>query len=201
VRVHFFLYVVLHLSQFILFPTPMIFLPEEQNEAVLSLCVCRENETSMLCTSSRESRHYVCERAHTHRHAYPCLRKILTFIFISNHICPTGTLFTLLITQQYSRTPSLTALANPNPLHHPRAVPARNGQCRIHARPERTRPLTGAGIEAARRLIERRPCRFPVHATAPCSNVTIAGHNMHVKSTWESVLQLAVLPQLVNLFQ
>ena len=29
----------------------------------------------------------------------------------------------------------------------------------------------------------------------------IAGYNMHVKSSWKSVLQLAVLPQLVNLFQ
>ena len=33
------------------------------------------------------------------------------------------------------------------------------------------------------------------------SKVTIAGYNMHVKSFSESVLQLAVLPQLVNLFQ
>jgi len=92
-------------------------------------------------------------------------------------------------------------LTNPNPLHHPRVLPARNGQCRIHARPERTRPLTGAGIEAVRRPRERRPRRFLVHATAPRSKVAIAGHNMHVKSSWESVLQLAVLPQLVNLFQ
>ena len=46
-------------------------------------------------------------------------------------------------------------LTNPNPLHHPRVLPARNGQCRIHARPERTRPLTGADIEAARRPRER----------------------------------------------
>ena len=38
-------------------------------------------------------------------------------------------------------------LTNPNPLHHPRVLPARNGQCRIHARPERTRPLTGACVE------------------------------------------------------
>ena len=37
-------------------------------------------------------------------------------------------------------------------------------QCRINARPERRRPLTGAGFEAARRPRERR---FPVHATAP----------------------------------
>ena len=92
-------------------------------------------------------------------------------------------------------------LTNPNPLHHPRVLPARNGQCRIHARPEQTRPLTGAGIEAARRLRERRPRRFRVHAAAPRSKVAIAGHNMHVKSSWESVLQLAFLPQLVNLFQ
>lgn len=92
-------------------------------------------------------------------------------------------------------------LTNPNPLHHPRVLPARNGQCRIHARPERTRPLTGAGIEAARRPRERRPRRFRVHAAAPRSKVAIAGYNMHVKSSWESVLQLAVLPQLVNLFQ
>lgn len=42
-------------------------------------------------------------------------------------------------------------LTNPNPLHHPRVLPARNGQCRIHARPEQTRPLTGADIEVARR--------------------------------------------------
>ena len=92
-------------------------------------------------------------------------------------------------------------LTNPNPLHHPRVLPARNGQCRIHARPERTRPLTGAGIEVARRPRERFPRRFPVHVAAPPSKVAIAGHNMHVKSSWESVLQLAVLPQLVNLFQ
>ena len=92
-------------------------------------------------------------------------------------------------------------LTNPNPLHHPRVLPARNGQCRIHARPERTRPLTGADIEVARRPRERRPRRFRVHAAAPRSKVAIAGYNMHVKSSWESVLQLAVLPQLVNLFQ
>ena len=85
-------------------------------------------------------------------------------------------------------------LTNPNPLHHPRVLPARNGQCRIHARPERTGPLTGAGIEAARRPRERRPCCFSVHATAPRSKVAIASHNMHVKSSWEFVLQLAVLP-------
>ena len=92
-------------------------------------------------------------------------------------------------------------LTNPNPLHHPRVLPARNGQCRIHARPERTRPLTGADIEAARRLREHRLRRFRVHAAAPRSKVAIAGYNMHVKSSWESVLQLAILPQLVNLFQ
>ena len=92
-------------------------------------------------------------------------------------------------------------LTNPNPLHHPRVLPARNGQCRIHAWPEWTRPLTGAGIEAARRPRERRPRRFRVHAAAPRSKVAIAGYNMHVKSSWESVVQLAVLPQLVNLFQ
>ena len=80
-------------------------------------------------------------------------------------------------------------------------LPARNGQCRIHAQPERMRPLTGPGIEAARRPRERRPCRFQVHAAAPRSKVAIAGYNMHVKSFWESVLQLAVLPQLVNFFQ
>ena len=91
-------------------------------------------------------------------------------------------------------------LTNPNPLHHPRVLPARNGQCRIHARLERTRPLPGAGIEATRRPRERRPRRFRVHAAAPRSKVAIAGYNMHVKSSWESVLQLAVLPQLVNLF-
>ena len=80
-------------------------------------------------------------------------------------------------------------------------LPARNGQCRIHARLELTRPLTGAGIKATRRPRERRPRRFRVHAAAPRSKVAIAGYNMHVKSSWESVLQLAVLPQLVNLFQ
>jgi hypothetical protein len=153
----------------------------------------------MMCTSSRESSHYVCVHAHTHRHTYSCLRKILTFISISisisNHICPTGTLFTLLIIYAAILTciisclrasgplprPPLTALANPNPLHHLRVLPARNGQCRIHARPERTRPLTGTGIEAARRSRERRPRRFPMHATALRSNVTTAGRNMHVK--------------------
>ena len=92
-------------------------------------------------------------------------------------------------------------LTNLNPLHHPRMLPARNGQCRNHARPERTRPLTGAGIESACRPRERCPRRFPVHAIAPCSKVAISGHNMHVKSSWESVLQLAILRQLVNLFQ
>ena len=92
-------------------------------------------------------------------------------------------------------------LTNRTPLHHPRVLPTRNGQCRIHAQPERTRPLTSAGIEAARRPGECRPCRFRVHAAAPRSKVTIAGYNMHVKSSWESVLQLVVLPQLVNLFQ
>ena len=92
-------------------------------------------------------------------------------------------------------------LTNPNPLHHPRVLPARNGQCRIHARPERTRPLTGADIEAARRSRERRSRRFRVHAATPRSKVAVAGYNTHVKSSWESVLQLAVLPQLVNLFQ
>ena len=60
--------------------------------------------------------------------------------------------------------------------------------------------LAPALIEA-RRLRERRPCRFQVHAAAPRSKVAIAGYNMHVKSSWEFVLQLAVLPQLVNLFQ
>ena len=54
---------------------------------------------------------------------------------------------------------------------------------------------------AARRPRERRPRRFRVHAAAPRSKVAIAGYNMHVKSSWESMLQLAVLPQLVNLFQ
>ena len=92
-------------------------------------------------------------------------------------------------------------LTNLNPLHHPRVLPAQNGQCRIHARPERTRPLTGAGIEEARRPRGHRPHRFPVHATAPRSKVAIAGYNMHVKSSWEFVLQLAILPKLVNLFQ
>ena len=91
-------------------------------------------------------------------------------------------------------------LTNPNPLHHPRVLPAQNGQHRIHARPERTRPLTGAGIEAAHRPRERRPRRFPMHATDPCSKVAMTGHNMHVKSSWESMLQLAVLSLLVNLF-
>ena len=90
------------------------------------------------------------------------------------------------------------ALTNPNPFHHPRMLPAQNGQCRIHARPARTRPLTGGSIEAARRPREHRPHRFSVHATAPHSKVAIAGHNMHVKSSWESVLQLAVLPQLIS---
>ena len=80
-------------------------------------------------------------------------------------------------------------------------LPARNGQCRIHARLERTRPLTSAGIEATCRPRERRPSRFRVHAAAPRSKVAIAGYNMDVKSFWESVLQLAVLPQLVNIFQ
>ena len=80
-------------------------------------------------------------------------------------------------------------------------LPARNGHCRIHARPERTRPLTGAGIEVAHWLRERRPRRFRVHAATPRSKVAIAGYNIRVKSSWESVLQLAVLPQLANLFQ
>ena len=92
-------------------------------------------------------------------------------------------------------------LTNPNPLHHPRVLPAQNGQCRIHARPERTRPLTGAVIEAAHRPREHRPPLFLVHVTAPRSKVAIDGHNRHVNSYWESVLQLAILPQLVNLFQ
>ena len=52
-----------------------------------------------------------------------------------------------------------------------------------------------------RRPRECRPHRFRVHAAAPRSKVAIAGYNMHIKSSWESVLQLAVLPQLVNLFQ
>ena len=85
-------------------------------------------------------------------------------------------------------------LTNPNPLHHPRMLPARNVQCRIHARPERTRPLTAASSDATRRPRECRPRCFPVHATALRSKVAIAGHNMHVKSSWESVLQLAFLP-------
>ena len=92
-------------------------------------------------------------------------------------------------------------LTNPNPLHHPRVLPARNGQCRIHAQPERTRPLTGAGIEAAPWPRERRPRRFRVHAAAPRSKLAIAGYNMQVNSSWVSVLQLAVLPLLVTLFQ
>ena len=130
----------------------------------------------------------------------------------SNHICPTGTLFTLLIIYAAILTYNISCLrasgplprpllTNPNPLHHPRVLPARNGQCRIHARPERTRPLTGTDIKAARWPRDRRPCHFRVHAAAPRSKVAIAGYNMHVKSSWESVLQLAVLPQLVNLFQ
>ena len=48
---------------------------------------------------------------------------------------------------------------------------------------------------------ERHPHCFRVHVAAPRSKVAIAGYNMHVKSSWESVLQLVVLPQLVNLFQ
>ena len=66
----------------------------------------------------------------------------------------------------------------PEPSSSPAVLPARNGQCRIHARPERTRPLTGIGIEAARRPRERRPRRFRVHAAAPRSKVAIAGYNM-----------------------
>ena len=69
-------------------------------------------------------------------------------------------------------------LTNPNPLHHPRVLPARNGQCRIHARPERTRPLTGTSIEAARRPRERLPRHLRVHAAALRSKVAIAGYNM-----------------------
>ena len=92
-------------------------------------------------------------------------------------------------------------LTNPNPLHHPQVIPSQNGQCRIHARPDRTRPLTGASIEAACRPRERRPRRFRVHAAALRSKVAIAGYNMHVKISWESVLQLAFLPLLVHLFQ
>ena len=99
------------------------------------------------------------------------------------------------------RTAATAGPDQPNPLHHPRVLPARNSQYRIHAPPERTRPLNGASIEAAHRPRERRPRRFLVHVTAPCSKVAIAGHNMHVKSSWESVLQLAILPQLVSLFQ
>ena len=131
---------------------------------------------------------------------------------MSNHICPTGTLFMLLIIYAAILTYNISCLrasgplprpvlTNSNPPHHPRVLPARNGQCRIHARPERTRPLTGAGIEAVRRPRERRPRRFWVDAAASRSKVAIAGYNMHVKSSWESVLQLAVLPQLINLFQ
>ena len=62
-------------------------------------------------------------------------------------------------------------------------LPARNGQCRIHAWPERTRPLTGAGIEAARWSRERRPRRLRVHVAALRSKVALAGYNMHVKSS------------------
>ena len=57
---------------------------------------------------------------------------------------------------------------------------------------------------ALKRRVDRESTargRFAVHATAPRSKVITAGHNMHVKSSWESMLQLAVLPQLVNLFQ
>ena len=49
-------------------------------------------------------------------------------------------------------------LAKPNPLHHPHMLPARNGQCHIHARPERMRPLTGTGIEASRRAHAASGC-------------------------------------------
>ena len=52
-----------------------------------------------------------------------------------------------------------------------------------------------------RRAGRESVARARVHAAAPRSKVAIAGYNMHVKSSWESVLQLAVLPQLVNLFQ
>jgi len=125
---------------------------------------------------------------------------------------PTGTLFTLLIIYAAILTYNISCLrvsgplarlllTKPNPLHHPCVLPARNGQCRIHARPERTQPLTGASMEAVCRPRERRPRRLLVHATAPHSKVAIASHNMYVKSSWESVLQLAVLPQLINIFQ
>ena len=52
-------------------------------------------------------------------------------------------------------------LTNPNPLHHPRVLPARNGRCHIHARPERMGPLTGTGIEVARQPREAAPVPLP----------------------------------------
>ena len=99
------------------------------------------------------------------------------------------------------RTAATPAPDQPEPSSSP-ARASRPKRSVPHSCPARAdAPLTGAGIEAERRPRERRSRRFLVHATAPRSKVTIAGHNMHVKSSWESVLQLAVLPQLVNLFQ
>ena len=68
-----------------------------------------------------------------------------------------------------------------NPLPRPRTFPpeavsaAPERQRRIHAGPERTRPLTGAGIEAARRPREP-PAPLPDARTfSPCSNNSL-GH-------------------------
>ena len=91
-------------------------------------------------------------------------------------------------------------LTNPNPVHHPRVLPARNGQCRIHARPERTRPLTGSGIDSGAPAERASPAPLPGARGGRNSRLQHA-RTLPVVSSWESVLQLVVLPHLVNLFQ
>ena len=93
----------------------------------------------------------------------------------------------------------------PEPSSPRRVLPARNSQCRIHAQPEQTRPLTGAGIDCGAPAERASP--MPLLGAHGCS--AFKGRNsqlQHARSlpvvtSWESVLQLAVLPQLVNLLQ
>ena len=116
-------------------------------------------------------------------------------ISISNHICPTGTLFTLLIIYaailMYNISCLRTSgplprpvLTNPNPLHHPPMLPARNGQCRIHARPERTRPLTGAGIDCGASAERVSPAPLP--GARGCS--VFKGHNSRLQHACKKFL-------------
>ena len=138
---------------------------------------------------------YVKFHFHLHLQSYLSIWHIIYVVnYIHNNINVQHLLFAGV------RTAVMPAPDQPEPSSPPTRASRPKRSVPHSCPPERMRPLIGADFEAAHRSRERRPRRFLVHATAPCSNVAISGHNMQVKSSWESVLQLAVLPQLVNLF-